>query len=246
MALRGLGSTGLLCAGLLAGCTLGSDQPFIPRGDTVPGLADGDYQRFMIAGPAKMPAAIRRDCVTPGYVFPMPDERGKRRNRQVQPTYCPYDGAQRLPLIRLAREGDGYWLTAPDRRLNIRFKLLRHGIYLVQSDDPEGDGLRYGYALTREAPGGIDMALLNCDYFPALKSIHQTDTANAAEEVAIEPETAPAPEPSAAPGPREVLPSQHGDCRAPSLAAIQPELDRVVDRFAQGREIVWFLLRRVA
>ncbi|WP_422051188.1 hypothetical protein [Sphingomonas leidyi] len=31
-----------------------------------------------------------------------------------------------------------------------------------------------------------------------------------------------------------------------SLAAIQPELDRVVDRFAQGREIVWFLLRRVA
>ena len=244
MALRGL-IVALLFAGSLAGCTLGSDQPFVPHGDIVPGLADGDYQRLVIADPARVPTAIRQDCVTPGYVFRLPNEKGQRRNRKVRPVYCPYDGEQRLPLVRLARENDGYWLAAQGRRLNVRFKLFRKGIYLVQSDDPESDGLRYGYALTREAPGGIDMALLSCDYFPALKSIHDTEAANIAETVTPEAE----PEPGASPASvakwgSEILPSQRGECRAPSLAAIQPELDAVIDRFAQGREVVWLLLRR--
>lgn len=249
MALRGWIGAGLPCAVLLAGCTVGSDQPFILQGDAVPNLADGDYQRLMIVTSDRVPAAIRKDCVTPGSVFLIPDEKGKRRNRTVRPTYCPYDRDQRLPLIRLTREGDGYWLAAPDRRLNVHFKRLRDGIYLVQSDDTESDGLRYGYALTREAPGGIDMALLNCDYFPALKSIHETATTNAVEALpssGAEPEPLPeaSPEPMA-PEASEILPGERGDCRAPSLAAIQPELDTVVDRFARGREIVWFLLRRV-
>lgn len=255
MFVRAWGSTLLFAAAaLLGGCTLGSDEPFVTQGDNVPGLTDGKYQRYLLADPAKLrgiPVDIRKDCVAPGYVFQLPEEEGRARNRPVKPSYCPYDGAQRMPVITIARQGDGYRLIDAGSELGVRFKRLRDGIYLIQSDDPESTGLRYGYALSREAPGGIDLALLLCDYFPALKSIHEATAENVVETPgdAAAPTTVPAPEPASEPeaveDSGELLPGQHGDCRAPSLEAVQPQLDAVVDRLVQGRELVWVLLRRV-
>lgn len=255
MAVSARGSAFLFAAGvLLGGCTLGSDAPFVTRGDAVPGLIDGQYQRYLLADSAKLravPADIRRDCVAPGYVFRLPEGQGRSRSHRIAPSYCPYDGVQRIPAITIARQGDGYRLAEAGKGLSVRFRRLRDGIYLIQSDDPESTTLRYGYALAREAPGGIDLALLLCDYFPALQSIREVTAGNAVEAPdggagpASAPAARPTPEPETAGGSGDLLPGQHGDCRAPSLDAVQPQLDAVVDRFAQGRELVWVLLRRV-
>jgi hypothetical protein len=248
-----LGSALLIGAAMLGGCTLGSEAPFLTQGDNVPGLLDGKYQRYVITDPVQLrsvPAGIRKDCIAPGYVFRLPNKKGRARNLVISPSYCPYDGERRVPAMDLAREGDGYRLSQPGKTVRIRFQRLRDGIYLIQSDDPESEGLRYGYALSREAPGGIDLALLFCDYFPALKSIHEVVADNVTGDAvetpaAPDPEPTPPPDPVANAAPNDLMASEGGDCRAPSLEAIRPQLDLVVDRFARGREPVWVLLRRV-
>ncbi|AJP73071.1 hypothetical protein TS85_16620 [Sphingomonas hengshuiensis] len=163
----------------MSGCTLGSHDPLIEQPEVVPGLLDGQYQGYTLTDPAASrhkPWRVRRRCVSPGYVFDIADSDDRRVHR-VQPIYCPGDDRAPVPM-QIVRDGPGYRLTAPDQQLRLEFQRLRAGIYLMQVDDAKRGGLRYGYALAREAPGGIDLALLPCDSFPHLESVRETSASN--------------------------------------------------------------------
>jgi hypothetical protein len=242
----------LLLALLLPGCTLTSRVPLITAPMEVPGLADGAYQAYLVSDPQKLrkiPRKIRALCLAPGYRFRERDAHARPTGPTRTPLYCPYDEDKKTKIapVRITRQGAAYRVDQVPSL--VQFQRLREGLFLWQHQEGSGEEQVYQYLLARPIAGGLDLTLLVCGDFPSISDKPATvEIAPDANGHAIVANVASADDakPKTYRLDDATGPAGKSGCVAPSLAAIQPELDVVAARAIAGDEPVVILLRRIA
>lgn len=165
---------------LLSGCFLSSSVPILDKTDIAVGFGPGRYATLEAFKPdelAKVSAAVRADCIDPGYIAAERDANFQPTGKRDPIVYCAYnaDKGEAKAISDISIAGADYHWQAGDEKSDFRLKRVRDDYYLMQvpvavSGDVKLDKPLYIYLVIRVRADRIEAFLPDCAQFPAIQT----------------------------------------------------------------------------